>query len=161
MNTRRLRGFILCFLTILCGSAQAAPLDPCTLLTKQEAETLTGEAITGPELKDSHNPLGQRMCLYTTGTTSRLIQVSVIRTADMAPKVLKHGQSAAKVYQGTKEMLVPMEKVSGIGDDACWGTPGLHILKGETYVLISVGNTNKRENLDLARRIADKVLRRL
>lgn len=91
----------------------------------------------------------------------RLIQISVIRTADMASKIRKQGQSASKVYRSTKEMLDPVEQVLGVGDDACWGTPGLHILKGEIFVLVSVGNTSKRENLELARRIAGKVLPRL
>ncbi len=105
MNTPSLLVSILLFGTILCGVVQAAPLDPCSLLTKQEAETLAGEAVTDPELKDSKNPLGQRMCLYTTAGTARLIQVSVIRTADMAANIRKHGQSAAKIYSTTKEML--------------------------------------------------------
>jgi hypothetical protein len=51
--------------------------------------------------------------------------------------------------------------VTGVGDDACWGTPGLHFLKGDVYVLISVRNTSKRQDLELARLIAGKVLSRL
>jgi hypothetical protein len=51
-------------------------------------------------------------------------------------------------------MLSPQENVSGSGDDTFSGTPGLHILKGECHVLVSMVNTSRRENLDLARRIA-------
>jgi hypothetical protein len=153
--------FILLFMSIR-GTAYASDrFDPCGLLTRGEAASLAGEPVGVPELKESHNPLGQKMCLYNTESSSRLIQLSVIRSEGIAPKIRKQGQSAAKIYAATKEMLNPVENVAGIGDDACWGTPGLHILKGESYVLVSVGNTSKRENLELARQIAMKVLPRL
>jgi hypothetical protein len=154
-------GFVLLLFMALSVMAHAGgSSNPCGLLTKDEAEAFAGEAVTSPELKDTKNPLGQKMCLYNT-VSSRLIQISVIRTADMAPDTRKHGQTAAKVYKSTKEMLEPVEPVQGVGDDAFWGTPGLHILKGDIYALISVGNTSKRENLELAKRIAAKVLPRL
>jgi hypothetical protein len=162
MNKNLKASLVLLLLTVFWGTAQASdPFNPCGLLTTEEAEALVGEPVKGPEQKDTKNPLGQKMCLYSTVSSSRLIQISVIRTADMAPKIRKQGQSAAKVYRTTKEMLDPMAQVPGVGDDACWGTLGLHILKGEIYVLVSVGNTSKRENLELARRIAAKVLSRL
>jgi len=155
-------GVIIVLLTLIWGAAQAyGSLDPCGVLTKEEAEAFLGEPINDPEQKDTKNPLGQKICWYASVSSSRFIQVSVIRTADMAPKIRKHGQSAAKVYSTTKENLDPLEQVRGVGDDAFWATPGLHILKGEVYVLISVGNTSRRENLDLAKRIAVNVLSRL
>jgi hypothetical protein len=162
MDNNLKAGVVLLLLTVFWGTAQASdPFNPCGLLTREEAEALVGEPVKVPEQKDTKNPLGQKMCLYTTDSSSRFIQISVIRTAEMAPKIRKQGQSAAKVYRTTKEMLDPMEQVPRVGDDACWGTPGLHILRGEVYVLVSVGNTSKRENLELARRIAEKVLPRL
>jgi hypothetical protein len=154
-------GIVCLLITIVWATAQASDtFAPCGLLTKEEAETLIGEPVRNLEQKDTKNPLGQKMCLYHTAS-SRLIQISIIRTADMEPGIRKNGQSASKVYRTTKEMLDPVAQVQGLGDDACWGTPGLHILKGEVYVLVSVGNTGKRENLELARRIAGKVLPRL
>ena len=154
-------GVLLCYATLTGPSYGSAQFDPCELLSRDEAATLAGEPVNTPEKKETNNPLGQKMCLYNTESSSRLIQISVVRTADIAPKVKQQGQSAAKIYHTTKEMLLPVESVVGIGDDACWGMPGLHILKGEVYLLVSVGNTSKPENLDLARRIALKVLPRL
>jgi hypothetical protein len=162
MNINVKAGVVFLILVFIWGTALASgPFDPCGLLTKKEAEALVGEPVKDPEQKDTKNPLGQKMCLYETVSSSRLIQISVIRTGDMSPKVRKHGQRASKVYRTTREMLDPVEQVPGVGDDACWGTPGLHILKGEIYVLVSVGNTSRRDNLELARRIAQKVLPRL
>jgi hypothetical protein len=105
-------GVFFLLLTVILGTAQASdPFDPCGLLTREEAETLVGEPVKGPEQKDTKNPLGQKMCLYTTVSSSWLIQISVIRTADMAPGIRKHGQSAAKIYRTTKEILDPVEQV--------------------------------------------------
>jgi hypothetical protein len=70
----------------------------------------------------------------------------------------KYGQSAAEIYRTTEKMLDPAEQARGVGDDACWGSPGLDILKGDVYVLVSVGNTSKPENVKLALCIAKKVL---
>lgn len=162
MNTKIGVGVIFFCIMTFGGTVFASDsFNPCELLTKDEAASLAGEAVNGPEEKESHNPLGQKMCLFTTESSSRLIQISVVRTVDIAPKIRKQGQTAGKIYATTKEMLAPLEPVPGIGDDACWGTPGLHILKGEVYVLVSVGNTSKSENLELARRIALKVVSRL
>lgn len=143
------------------GTISAAErFDPCALLTREEATTLVGEAIGVPERQDSHNPLGQKMCLYPA-ESSRLLQLSVIRDADIHARIRQRGQSAATVFHTTEEMLAPVETVAGVGDQAFWATPGLHLLKGETYLVVSVGNTSKRENLPLARKIAMKVLPRL
>jgi hypothetical protein len=162
MNRHLKTGIFFMFILTTWATVHASgSLDLCKLLTREEVESLVGEPVKGPEQKDTKNPLGQKMCLYTTISSSRLIQLSVIRTADMEAGIRKQGQSAAKVYRSTKEMLDPLEQVPGVGDDACWGTPGLHILKGEMYILVTVGNTSKRENLDLARRVAEKVLSRL
>ncbi len=79
----------------------------------------------------------------------------------MPQKVRDHGRSAPEVYRTTRDMLDPVRAVPDVGEDACWGTPGLHILQGDTYIVIGVGSTSRMENLELARRVAAKVLGRL
>jgi hypothetical protein len=135
--------------------------NPCELLNKGEAEVLIGEAVNEPALKETKNPLGQKMCLYSTTSSNRLVQISITRTVDMNAKVRENGQSAITIYTTTQQMLSPVEQVSGVGDNAFWGIPGLHILKGEVYILVSVGTTSKPENRDLARKIAEKLIPRL
>ncbi|MBF0301434.1 MAG: hypothetical protein HQK73_00190 [Desulfamplus sp.] len=150
---------IIILLTAICGTLHAAgSFDPCDLITKGEVEKFVGEPVGAPEHKDTKNPLGQKMCLYNTVSLSRLVQISVIRSADISKEVREGGQSAASIYKTTKEMLTPLEEVKGIGDDAFWAMPGLHILKGDIYILVSVGNTSKHENLEIAKKIAEKVL---
>jgi len=153
---------VVLLLTAFLKTAEAASnFDPCDLITKEEVQSLAGEQLSDPEHKDTKTPLGQKMCLYNTLSSSRLIQISVIRTSDIEPKVKENGQSAGSIYKTTKKMLNPSEQVAGVGDDAFWAIPGLHILKGDIYILVSVGNTNKEENLELAKRIAEKILPRL
>ena len=135
--------------------------DPCGLLSGAEAEELLGEPVNAPEPTDTGNPLGQKLCSYSASSSDRFIQISILRTEEMSKKVRDHGQSAPSVYRTTREMLDPVRAVPGVGDDACWGVPGLHILKGSAYLVIGVGNTDKIENFELARRIAEKVLSRL
>lgn len=162
MSEKLRAGLVILLLIAVWGTAPAfGQSDPCGLLTREEAETLMGEQVEDPEQKDTKNPMGQKICFYDMHSSSRFLQISVVRTADMTAQIRKYGQSAAKVYHSTKEMLSPQENVPGIGDDAFWSIPGLHILKGECYVLVSVGNTSRPENLDLARRIAERVLSRL
>ncbi|MCU0571940.1 MAG: DUF3558 domain-containing protein [Syntrophobacteraceae bacterium] len=135
--------------------------DPCALLSTAEAEELLGEPINAPEPTDTGNPLGQKLCSYSASSSNRFIHISILRTEEMSKKVRDHGQSAPSVYRTTREMLDPVRAVPGVGDDACWGIPGLHILKGSAYLVIGVGNTDKIENLELAKRVAAKVLGRL
>ena len=124
-------------------------------------QSFSGEAVKGPERKDTKNPLGQKMCLFSLSTTSRLVQISVMRTSDMVPAIRKSGQSAQSVFLTTKEIVKPKESITGLGDDAFWGAPGLHVLKGNQYVVVTVGATNKKENNELALRIAATALPRL
>lgn len=153
---------VVILLTVVCGILQAADkFDPCDLITKDEVEKFVGEPVGEPEHKDTKNPLGQKMCLYNTLSESRLVQISVIRSADISKEVKEGGQSAQSIYKTTKEMLTPLEEIKSVGDDAFWAMPGLHILKGDIYVLVSVGNTSKRENLELAKKIAEKVISNL
>lgn len=135
--------------------------NPCELLSQGEVETLIGEAVRAPELQETKNPLGQKMCLYTATGSDRLVQISITSTGDMSAKVRASGQSAPAIYATTKQMLSPVEPVAGIGDDAFWGVPGLHVLRGEVYLLITVGNTSKASNRTLAHQIAARLVPRL
>jgi len=79
MHKKRNASTIILLLTIIWGTASAAgSFDPCGLLTKAEVEALVGEPVKDSETKETKNPLGQKMCLYTTVSSSRLIQVSSI-----------------------------------------------------------------------------------
>lgn len=64
-------------------------------------------------------------------------------------------------FTDTRANLTGVEPVPGLGEEAFWGTNGLHVLDDDVYLTISVGNTNSPGNLELARGIAFTVVSRL
>lgn len=136
-------------------------INPCSLLTKAEAELALGEQVKEQELSDSRNVLGQKICIYSAASSMRFIQLSIVQTSGMDKVMKEQGYTSAMLYKDTESMMTSPQPISGIGDQAFWGTPGLHVLKGETYLTISVGNTDLAENLELAKKIAQKVIQKL
>jgi hypothetical protein len=176
-----LAGFLLCLLLVIagCGSSgkdgvpqgdsgaakatAKGQIDPVTLLTKAEAEAFLGEPVKEPERKDTNNPLGQRICFYSPVSEQELkfIQLSVVQNEGMAKTLQDSKYDVKQLYTETKKNFTDISAVPGIGDEAFWGTNGLHILKGNVYLNISVGNSSKLENLELAKRVAEKAVPRL
>jgi hypothetical protein len=140
-------------------------IDPAALLTKAEAEALLGEPVKEPknETRDTNNPLGQKICFYdpVSDKETRFIQLSLVQNEGLAKTLTAQKYDVKQLYTETKKMLGEVTDVPGIGDEAFWGTNGLHILKGNVYLNISVGNSSKPENLELAKQVAAKALPRL
>jgi hypothetical protein len=135
-------------------------IDVSTLLTREEAaeflKTEVGEAlVTLPEM----SPAQPYLLFFESTDASKFIQVGVL--PDSAP-LAEIGQTAEQIYTSTRDDIVENEvPVDGVGDEAFWGTLGLHIHQGPYYVTIGVGNTNNPANLELAKEIAGVVLPRL
>jgi len=139
-------------------------INPCSLITKEEAEAALGEPVKEPEYEDTKNPLGQKLCHYNPNSESsqKFIQISLVQNEGMSKALREQEYSAAKLFQETKENLVETHQpVPGIGEDAFWGTPGLHVLTGNVYFVIGVGNTDLPANLELAKSLAQKAVSRL
>jgi hypothetical protein len=138
-------------------------VDPQTLLTKAEAETLLGQPVKEPELKDTKNPMGQKLVFFSAVSDKALtfIQISLVQNEGMSKTLRDQKYDVKQLYTDTKKGLNDTKDVAGIGDEAFWGTNGLHILKGSFYINISVGNTSKAENLELAKKVAEKAMPRL
>lgn len=140
-----------------------AIIDPIKLLTKAEAEAILGEPIKEPENRDTKNPLGQRICFYApvSDKTSGFIQLAVVQNESMSDSLKEQGYKVTELYNQTKNGLGEVTPITGLGNEAFWGTNGLHILKDNVYLNISVGNSNNPKNLELAKNIAIKVIPRL
>jgi len=138
-------------------------VDPRALLTKAEVEAALREQVREPEFTDTKNPLGQRLCFYSpvSEKADKFIQLSVVQNEGMGKSLRDQGYNVEQLYKETKKNLADAKPVSGIGDEAFWGANGLHILKGNVYLNISVGNTSIPENLELAKVLAEKVVPRL
>lgn len=136
--------------------------DVRTLLTRAEAAELLGEPVKEPDYQVKE-PMGQQLLFFSTeaDTALRFIQVSVVQNEGMSGNLQSSGYNVIKLYQETKKMFKDNQSVTGIGDEAFWATNGLHILKGNYYINISTGNTEDPANLELAKKVADKVIPRL
>jgi len=143
-------------------TASGEVTDVRTLLTKAEAEALLGEPVKEPDYQIKE-PMGQQLLFFSAeaDTAFRFIQVSVVQNEGMSESLQSSGYNVTKLYQETKKMFKDNQLLTGIGDEAFWGTNGLHILKGNYYINISTGNTENPEYLELAKNLAAKVIPRL
>jgi hypothetical protein len=141
--------------------SQGKLIDPCNLITKADAQQFVGEPFKDAE-KRENKVVGQKFCIYNSAKEGsfRLFQISLTEQALMP----NSGQSPKSIYDALKANFPKAVKVNGIGDDAFIATPGLHILKGNYYITIAVGNSenpNNRRILDAAGKKAVENLEKL
>jgi hypothetical protein len=178
------------------AAAPKGDVDPCSLLTSAELQTVQGEALK--ETKASGQAAGGLLnlqCFYTLPTFSNSVSLSLTekdptatggRTAKQYWQETFHKQEAAGGEKGKEagekskaggeketegrgeeeERAAAPEPVRGLGDEAFWsGTRvggALYVLKGERFVMISVGGKgDAEEKLKKARALARDALRRL
>lgn len=158
-----------------CGSDQdkpapaAAMADPCALVTTAEVEAALGLAVQPPETKQTHNPLGQTICFYAAAGEDkvRFVQVSLVRTQGMTPQMREQGYSAARLFEDTKALLQSPQEVPGLGQAAFFGGSGLkagaglHVLRQDAYLTITVAGSDGQHDLAQAKALAATALQRL
>lgn len=128
------------------GSA-VTTLDPCQLVTQQEASALAGVAL-GPGKHDDV-PGGERRCIYNAGIGTE-VTVAVVQAASVAEAQAEKDKVRAEAEQQLGGPL-NLARVSGVGDDAeslsasldgAGGTlnmNGIYVLKGRTGFAIIGG----------------------
>ena len=121
------------------GSA-VTTLDPCQLVTQQEASTLSGVALGSGKHDDV--PGGERRCNYSAGIGTE-VTVAVVQAASVAEAQAEKDKVRAEAEQQLGGQ-VNLARVSGLGDDAeslqaslagAGGTVnmnGIYVLKGRT-----------------------------
>ena len=72
-----------------------------------------------------------------------------------------NGQTPQKLYAALKGNFPNALKVDGIGNDAFIAPPGLHILAGNYYLTVAVGNSNDPKNLELLKAIGKIIVAKL
>jgi pectin methylesterase-like acyl-CoA thioesterase len=122
------------------ATAAGAPadLDPCQLVTQQEASVLTGAAF-GPGQLETESAASSR-CIYGANTKNVFLVV-VVRAASVAEAQAERDKVRA---DAESQLGTPLNvsKVSGVGDDAealtaslggiAVNVSGLYVLKGTT-----------------------------
>jgi len=133
------------------GKAHAAVkiiIEPGQLISRTEAESFTGEKLKDG-LYDEKPAVGMKKCFYgpTNANSANFFQISIQQTLFMPQNALESGQTPKTIFDNTKKILSDGRiDLNGLGDEAFIGTIALHVLKGDFYITIRLGNLNGKEN---------------
>lgn len=148
-------------------------VDPCSLLTNSEIQTIQGHA---PAQKvPSEQPAGSfrfTQCFYRTAEFSNSVSVAVgvPLTTDSkrsGPRQYWQQQFRKQVSAAPgRKKKEPPKPIAGLGDEAFWvGDPitgALYVLKGDIFLRVSVGGpSDQTEKIKRARALAVHALKRL
>ncbi len=150
-------------------SSVGGVLNPCLLVSQEEAAKAMGGPVKAGQLKGAANPLGQSICFYDgqADTSLRFVQISLVATQNMNANLRESGYNAAKLFKDSKKLLGKPKKISGLGEDAFWGGSGLkagaglHVLGKDAYLNITVASGDGKRDLEAAKTLAEKALERL
>lgn len=145
----------------------------CTLLTKEEAEAVQGEAFKSTKASEKSGAgLTISQCYFELPTTVNSIVVSVTQKATGAD-ARDPRQSWQEIFHGEKRSEKKEEgeekepqKIEGVGDEAFWTGNrvggALYVLKGNVYIRISVGGAgDQAQKTEKSKALAQSVLKRL
>ena len=137
----------------------AAMIEPSQLISQDEAESIIGHTLDVVEDTEEER-VGLKQRLYTaTDDMNALLQIGITQQAAMPPE---QTQTPEDLHRAITENFDDAVQVDGIGEEACFATPGLHILESGRYILVAVGNTSTdaaRQKLKEAGRVAVENLR--
>lgn len=127
-------------------------IEPCALLSKQDAEKLIGAQVKDAEIGEQKK-VGLKLCLYDSvkEVLNTFLQISITQSAFMDKKTLESGQSPESIFESLKANFKEELTKENIGDDAFIATPGIHIFKSGYYIVINVGNISHEPNRDILR----------
>jgi len=117
-------------------------IEPEQLISKEDAQQITG--LTLDDGKKTENPVvGQKIMYYApvNDTSSGLsyFQISISQQAFMPKDSQNTPQS---IYETTKAAFSDADKAEGVGDEAMYFVPGLHILSDGYYIVLAAGNSD-------------------
>ena len=157
----------------------AEPQDVCTLLTKEEIQSVQGSPIretAGNVRADAGLRVAQ--CFYTAQDYSKSVVLSTTQTdfnqqnPKHNPKLLWesifHRESKANKQDEAKSEseeeeheLPPPKKVTGIGEEAFWSNGSLYIFTKDSIIRIAVGGPEAEEaKIARLKTLAVKVIER-
>jgi hypothetical protein len=146
---------ILLIISVLCGcdskpkentgNTEVKIIEPSMIITKEDAKALTG--VNFGECTVKEQPVvGLKLCVYEKD--GAFLQIGITQSAFMDTT---NSTTPESIYKSTKSAFKDAARIDGIGDDNFLSPPGLHILKGNYYMTVSLGLVSKdREKLKAA-----------
>lgn len=122
----------------LCGgcdsrNARAGIIEPASIISKEDARSLAG-GIFSDCVVTEQPVVGMKLCVYDNG--QNFLQIGLTQVAFM-PEGNK--RDPKEIFTDLKKAFPDAETIAGLGDDNFIAPPGLHILKGDYYLSISLG----------------------
>jgi hypothetical protein len=166
-------------------------LDACSLITKEEIQTIQGSRVT--DTKSSESSQGAfhvSQCFFSAAESNKSVSLAVTQSGGpgkQSPKdfwkvTFGRYEGGQKEHEGDKEKrenlrdqrrgkeeaheATPPKKINGIGDDAYWAANpvggALYVLKQEAFIRISVGGPDNEETkINKSKALAQKAIERL
>lgn len=125
-------------------NTQKQMIEPSQLISKAEAESILGVSLGEGETKEQ-KAVGLKLCNYESD--DQMLQVGLTQQAMMLQGSTSTPES---LFRSIVENFSDAAKVEGVGDEAYYATPGMHILKDGYYITISTGlNSSKNDQTEL------------
>lgn len=118
----------------------AGIIEPSALISREEAESILGVSLDTAETTEQER-VGLKQCLYES--EDRFFQIGLTQQTMMPAG---QSQTPESLYRAIVENFEDAVKADGIGDEAYFATPGLHILQDDYYILIAIGNLSDEGN---------------
>ena len=128
----------------------AGGIDPCTLVSAEEAQTALGGAVGEPERPPEANiPPRLATCRYVAqGDHAAAVLTITIHIAT-------HAQESRIGFESAREPFPAAQRIADLADDAFWIGDQLHVLSEEVYFIIG------GVELDRAKALAGSALGRI
>lgn len=165
------------------AAAVKPKVDACALLTSNEIEAVQGEPLKETKLSgQSTGGFNMSQCFFTLPTFTNSVSLLVAQKGEGADahdpgeffrerfheksKEEKEREREKKKGEEEEEEGTPPQKVNGVGDEAYWTGSrvggALYVLKGNTYVRISIGGAVAQEaKIKKTKALAAKAIARL
>ena len=173
MKSMRLGSFTIAFiLVVACGNEAGDPpeeattvpaaeseagvrdsgdIDPCALVTKEEAEKALGAPVREAERPSEANiPPRLFTCRYVAEKGDALAVMTVMVRRGYSESEARTG------FQSSRELFPDAQDVPGLGDQSYWALNDLNIRRGDTHLVIG-GDLD----LETARSLGQTALQRL
>jgi len=139
--------------------ATAGNFDSCSVVTRAEAASALGQAVT-PGVLGNATVEGGLACVFY-GPSAPTPRDPNVAQADSVRVVVVHGPKALTWFQDYKSK-VSAQPVTGYGDQAYYdGYASLSILEGDYYVRIAVAPAGAPPSLTAEKQLAGAILPKL
>ncbi|MBF0586512.1 hypothetical protein INT08_02865 [Prosthecochloris sp. N3] len=140
-------------------SARQGLIEPCELITREDAERILGEPVLKGE-RSEQEAVGLKLCMYNPVDTNSwgFLQVALTQSAFMP----ENGLPPSDIFFSIRDaMSETRQDLEGLGDSAFIATGGLYLLKDEYYISIGAGNIDRPDVQERLKRAGKQALERL